>query len=62
MNDMKKIILKLFIPIPFIRISQPGTIDTSFNPGDLGFNNGAGANNVVWTTALQPDGKINIGG
>ncbi len=29
---------------------------------DLSFNSGIGANNAVWTTALQPDGKIIIGG
>src|ERR1044071_87755 len=34
----------------------PGARDASFNQG------GAGANNYVWATAVQPDGKILIGG
>ncbi len=35
--------------------AQPGALDTSFDPG-------TGANGSVYTTALQPDGKIIIGG
>lgn len=38
--------------------AQPGTIDPSFNPIGLG----DGANNTVVAIALQPDGKILIGG
>ena len=34
----------------------PGARDASFNQG------GSGANNYVWATAVQPDGKILIGG
>ncbi len=37
------------------RINAFGTIDASFNPG-------IGTNGGVWTTTLQPDGKIIIGG
>ena len=37
------------------RLNTDGSLDTSFDPG-------AGANNGVLTTALQPDGKIIIGG
>ncbi len=37
------------------RINTDGTLDTSFNPG-------AGADNTVFTTAIQSDGKIIIGG
>jgi uncharacterized delta-60 repeat protein len=37
------------------RINDDGSLDMSFNPGN-------GANLAVWTTALQPDGKIIIGG
>jgi uncharacterized delta-60 repeat protein len=36
------------------RFNTNGTIDTSFNPGNI--------NNEVYTSALQPDGKIIIGG
>ncbi|MGB7924015.1 MAG: Calx-beta domain-containing protein [Pyrinomonadaceae bacterium] len=39
-----------------VRLNTDGTLDTSFNPG------GAGANNPVLAVALQPDGKILIGG
>ena len=39
----------------FIRLNNDGTIDDSFNSGD-GFNDG------VNTIALQPDGKILVGG
>jgi hypothetical protein len=43
-------------------ISQPGTRDLNFNPGNLGFGHGDGANE--WTGAMieLPDGKILIGG
>jgi uncharacterized delta-60 repeat protein len=37
------------------RLNADGTLDTDFNPG-------TGANNTVWTVAVQPDGKIVIGG
>ncbi len=37
------------------RLNPDGTIDTSFNPG-------FGVNNTVNTVAVQPDGKIIIGG
>jgi uncharacterized delta-60 repeat protein len=38
-----------------LRLNAGGGLDTSFNPG-------FGANNNVWTTAIQTDGKILIGG
>ena len=37
------------------RINTDGTIDTGFNPG-------GGASNYIWTTKIQNDGKILIGG
>ncbi len=37
------------------RLTQSGTVDTSFNPG-------AGADNPVFALALQSDGKVIIGG
>jgi uncharacterized delta-60 repeat protein len=37
------------------RLDTDGSIDASFTPG-------TGANNAVWTTAIQSDGKIIIGG
>ncbi len=39
-----------------------GSIDHSFNPGDIGFGYGYGASSHVYTTSLQSDGKIIIGG
>ena len=43
-------------------IGQPGTIDPSFNPTDIGFGNGDEAGGQVNCTVLQPDGKILLGG
>ena len=43
-------------------IAQPGANDPTFNPTDLGFGLGDGANSTVRTTALQSDGKIIIVG
>jgi uncharacterized delta-60 repeat protein len=42
--------------------AQDGTVDLSFNPTDIGFGYGDGANSTVSALALQPDGKILIGG
>ncbi|MCA3067815.1 MAG: delta-60 repeat domain-containing protein, partial [Rhodocyclaceae bacterium] len=45
-----------------VKAQTPGALDTSFNPTDVGFGSGAGANFPVLTLALQPDGKVLIGG
>ncbi|EKE19188.1 MAG: hypothetical protein ACD_9C00099G0001, partial [uncultured bacterium] len=37
------------------RINSNGSLDTTFNPG-------SGANNILHSTVIQPDGKILIGG
>ncbi len=58
----KLYIFFLFALLTATAIAQPGANDPTFNPGDLGFGFGDGANNIVYTTALQPDGKIIIGG
>jgi uncharacterized delta-60 repeat protein len=42
--------------------AQPGSNDNSFNPGDLGYGNGDGPNAQIFTSALQSDGKVLIGG
>ncbi|EKE67204.1 delta-60 repeat domain-containing protein, partial [Oceanibaculum indicum] len=39
----------------FARLNANGSLDTSFDPGN-------GANNTVYSIAVQPDGKILIGG
>ncbi|MGV9004471.1 T9SS type A sorting domain-containing protein [Flavobacterium sp.] len=48
--------------LAFTSFAQPGTIDLTFNPPAIGFGNGDGANNTVYTTSIQSDGKIIIGG
>jgi uncharacterized delta-60 repeat protein len=42
--------------------AQPGTIDHTFNPGDIGYGNGDGPNRHVFAMAEQTDAKILIGG
>ncbi|MBM6498048.1 hypothetical protein H9X54_001870, partial [Flavobacterium macrobrachii] len=37
------------------RLNPDGSVDTTFNTG-------SGANNIIYTTVVQPDGKIIIGG
>ena len=43
------------IALALTTYAQPGTLDTTFNPG-------TGANNRVFTTSIQNNGKIIIGG
>ncbi|HLO58434.1 MAG TPA: T9SS type A sorting domain-containing protein [Bacteroidales bacterium] len=38
--------------------AQPGSNDLSFNPEDIGFGNGDGAGGYVYSSVIQPDGKI----
>jgi uncharacterized delta-60 repeat protein len=45
-----------------VKAQTPGALDTSFNPTDVGFGFGDGANSFVYSLALQPDGKVIIGG
>lgn len=40
----------------------PGAIDPSFNATDIGFGVGDGPNNSVYTTSVQTDGKVVLGG
>jgi len=37
------------------RVNSDGSLDTGFNPG-------TGANSTIWSLALQPDGRVLIGG
>ena len=57
---MKRIILLVNLLFSALVFAQPGTIDLTFNPTDAGSGNGA--NNDVYTTSIQSDGKIIIGG
>lgn len=53
---MKRLFLSSFLFMLFVKaIAQPGVIDPSFTVG-------TGANNTVFTMALQTNGKIFIGG
>ena len=45
-----------------INFAQPGSNDFSFNPNDVGINRGSLVSGVVYTSCVQPDGKIVIGG
>lgn len=42
--------------------AQPGSIDTSFCPGDLGVGHGLGASNSIQCMTIQSDGRIVIVG
>jgi uncharacterized delta-60 repeat protein len=52
---MKKYLFVMLLPVNMV-YAQPGTLDTTFNL------TGSGANNVVFTTSIQSDGKIIVGG
>ena len=57
----KQLLVTLIVVIlGFTTYAQPGTIDLTFNPTDVGSGNSA--NNDVRTTSIQSDGKIIIGG
>ena len=64
-NLMRKILvflaMLLFTAFCFNANAQWGENDTTFNSTDLGFDNGEGASSV-YTTAIQSDEKIIIGG
>ncbi len=46
-----------------VRINSDGSIDNSFNPGGGTYDSISGVNSgAIYTSALQPDGKIIIGG
>lgn len=54
-----KFLLLVAILVPLFCLSQePGTIDISFNPEDIGFKHGDGFNGAVYKTFQQADGKI----
>ena len=56
---MKKILLVINFLFSVLVLAQPGTLDTSFNPSDLGFDV---VSNEVKNTKVQSDGKIVIVG
>ncbi|MCE3278323.1 MAG: hypothetical protein K0S44_514 [Bacteroidetes bacterium] len=54
--------VSLFISEGAKSFAQPGSIDHTFNPSDLGFGSGDGTNGGILSTAIQADGKILFGG
>ncbi len=42
--------------------AQPGSLDPTFNPDDLGFGSGNGAGGTVRASVVQPDGRVIIAG
>ena len=61
---MKRILLLCFTFLGLLKgfAQTPGDLDTTFNSIDIGFGNGDGANHPINSIALQPDGKVLIGG
>ncbi len=56
------VILFLLASTGFELLAQSGNNDSTFNPTDPGFGLLDGANGNVWTSAVQADGKVIIGG
>lgn len=59
---MKKIYLLFILLITNLLMAQDGSIDDTFNPNDIGFGSGDGANGSVYSLAELPDGKKIITG
>jgi len=62
MNTLRSLFLGSLISIASGVCAQAGSVDLTFNPTDAGYGLGEGANNDVQGSALQPDGKVIIGG
>ena len=60
---LRKPFLIGFLSLSILKIvhAQPGTIDPTFNPGDVGNGYGDGPNGMNVQVVL-PDGKLMIGG
>ena len=50
--------LAIFLLLSGLSNAQDGSNDPTFNPTDVGFNNGSGPNSTVRSMAVQADGKI----
>ena len=59
---MKKVLMVLLLSATRLSAQQPGSLDPTFNPADLGYGYGDGPDDRVECIALQPDGKILIAG
>jgi uncharacterized delta-60 repeat protein len=56
------LLASLLFVAPHASRAQDGAIDTTFNPDDVGFDFGNGANGLIRTIVRQPDGRLLIGG
>jgi uncharacterized delta-60 repeat protein len=64
-NKIQLILILLAFACGQVMAQQAGDLDRSFNYGrgvDYQFNNGYGTDNAIYSSTLQPDGKIIIGG
>ncbi|WP_343634871.1 hypothetical protein [Fluviicola sp.] len=61
MNRLVSLIF-FFLFFSSTSFAQPGANDPTFNPTDIGFGNGDGANNDIQVIVKQQDGKTLIGG
>nr|WP_294859111.1 T9SS type A sorting domain-containing protein [uncultured Fluviicola sp.] len=61
---MNRLIATIFFStiLSSLSFAQPGSNDFSFNPNDTGINRGSLVSGIVYTSCVQPDGKIVIGG
>ena len=61
-----RVILLIPVLLAFNLLAQPGSLDYSFNPNDIGFGNGSGFSSgtfdQVTVIRQQPDGRLLIGG
>lgn len=62
MNISKVTFYVLIFIANFAAFGQPGNLDLSFNPNDVGSGQGYGFDKRVWKAVEQPDGKIILGG
>ncbi len=65
-NDNRALLLSIAISFASLLAlsasAQDGSLDLSFNPTDVGYGFGDGADGEVLASAIQPDGKVIIGG
>ena len=61
-GSSRSVMLGLVALCMFSLHAQDGANDPTFNPLDIGFGHGNGANGIIYTTKQQIDGKFLIGG
>lgn len=52
------------MPYALVRVGSTGALDNTFNPGGQGFGDISGSHTlgIIHALALQPDGKVLVGG